>query len=405
MSDYEELLAFSQTIDAMEGTKSYLMANYGEPRDAFVRGEGSWLYRSDESAVLDFLGGIAVCSLGHCPRSVSDAIATQAHKLIHTSNFFANENGPKVAYLIDRLITGDDAQGGRVIFSNSGAEANEAALKLARRYGGPQRTDIVALNGSFHGRTYGALSATGQVSKQIPFMPLVPGFSHIEPGDVEQLREALSRPTVAALIIETIQGEAGVIPLHRDYLALCRELTIQYGVLLIIDEVQSGFGRCGNWFDHHRGGISPDMVTMAKAMASGVAVGALWARNGIWESFAPGDHGTTFGGSPLAMAGALATITTMIEEDVVRRAIEMGSYLKKGLSRIEGISLVRGEGLLIGFGLRDQNASKMAKRCLELGLIVNPIGDSIIRLAPSLLVTAQEIDIALGIIASAIDFL
>ncbi len=396
-----EMLGAMDDGGAIAATQRYLMNNYGSPKASFVSGHGAVLVDESGREVLDFLAGIAVCSLGHCPEPVSRAIAEQAYKLIHTSNFFANEHAPKVAYLIDRLISPRGDGSGRVFFANSGAEANEAAIKLARRAAKGERSRIVALEGGFHGRTMGALSATGQVGKRAPFEPLVPGFSHVTPGDSSALEAEFARGGVAAVILEPILGEAGVIPVPGDFILAARELCDRFGALLIIDEIQTGFGRTGEWFGFQHVGVRPDMVTMAKAIASGFPVGALWARDVVAAAFLPGDHGSTFGGQALAMAAALATITTMIDIDVCSLARSKGSYLAAGLAKVPGIASVAGSGLLLGATLDEPVAAQVAARALEIGLIVNAIGDSVLRFAPPLVVSESEIDRALEIVAEA----
>ncbi|MDA8195731.1 MAG: aminotransferase class III-fold pyridoxal phosphate-dependent enzyme [Actinomycetota bacterium] len=402
--DYKRLLEEVKGVEAMSGTIDYLMANYGLPRDAFVQGEGSYLFREDGSRVLDFLSGIAVTSLGHSYPSVVNAIATQAQKLMHTSNFFANENGPKVAFLLDQLISSvtPTHERGKVFFSNSGAEAMEAAIKLARRRQGFGRYQFITINGAFHGRTFGALSATAQPGKKEAFEPVVPGFNHVDAGDIEAVSRLLSTGEVAAVIIESIQGESGVRPLDSGFVRSLREVTKDSETLLILDEVQTGLGRCGSWFDFSFHDIAPDIVVMAKALGSGFPIGATWARRSVADAFIAGDHGTTYGGNPLATASALATLIAMIEIDAPTKAREMGSELTKGLERIDGVETVRGRGLLIGVEVSGVEAPIVARLALEGGLIVNPIGGSTIRLAPPLTVSLEEIEEATRILSDAI---
>ncbi|MDA8116196.1 MAG: acetylornithine transaminase [Actinomycetota bacterium] len=379
--------------------RRYLMNNYGAPLAAFVSGSGSVLVEDSGREVLDFLSGIAVCSLGHCHPAVTAAIAEQAGKLIHTSNFFANEHGPEVARLIEDLLAIGE---GRVFFGNSGAEANEAAIKLARRYAGEGRRRIVALDGGFHGRTFGALSATGQPAKQIPFEPLVPGFAHVPPGDVGALEAELAKGDVAAVMIEMLQGEAGVVPVPDEFVLAARELTAAHGALLILDEVQTGFGRTGEWFAFQRLGIVPDMVTLAKAIASGFPVGALFARAEVAAAFQPGDHGTTYGGQALAMAAAKATIRTLVEIDAPSMARRKGALLGEALEKLPGVAGVRGSGLLLGAMLGSPVARTVQAKAFEEGLIVNAIGDSVVRLAPPLVVTEDEMATAVQRLGAAL---
>ena len=373
----------------VEASKRYLMNNYGSPLAAFVSGSGCVLVDEDGREVLDFLSGIAVCSLGHCHPAVTAAISEQAAKLIHTSNFFANEHAPEVARHIEELLALGE---GRVFFGNSGAEANEAAIKLARRFGGDSRRRILALEGGFHGRTMGALSATGQSSKQRPFEPLVPGFAHLRPGDIGALEAELAHGDVAAVMLEIVQGEAGVVLVPDEFVLAARELTTANGALLIVDEVQTGFGRTGDWFAFQRLGISPDMVTLAKAIASGFPVGALFARAEIAAAFQPGDHGTTYGGQALAMAAAKATIEALIELDAPATARAKGKRLTAAIERLSGVAGVRGSGLLLGVELEQPLARATQAAALEDGLIVNAIGDSLVRLAPPLVVSDEEME-------------
>ncbi len=377
----------------VEASKRYLMNNYGSPLAAFVSGSGCVLVDEDGREVLDFLSGIAVCSLGHCHPAVTAAISEQAAKLIHTSNFFANEHAPEVARRIEELLALGE---GRVFFGNSGAEANEAAIKLARRFGGDSRRRILALEGGFHGRTMGALSATGQSSKQRPFEPLVPGFAHLRPGDIGSLEAELAHGDVAAVMLEIVQGEAGVVQVPDEFVLAARELTTANGALLIVDEVQTGFGRTGDWFAFQRLGISPDMVTLAKAIASGFPVGALFARAEIAAAFQPGDHGTTYGGQALAMAAAKATIEALIELDAPATARAKGKRLTAAIERLPGVAGVRGSGLLLGVELEQPLARATQAAALEEGLIVNAIGDSLVRLAPPLVVSDEEMELAVS---------
>ena len=377
----------------VEASKRYLMNNYGSPLAAFVSGSGCVLVDEDGREVLDFLSGIAVCSLGHCHPAVTAAISEQAGKLVHTSNFFANEHAPEVARRIEELLALGE---GRVFFGNSGAEANEAAIKLARRFGGYSRRRILALEGGFHGRTMGALSATGQPSKQRPFEPLVPGFVHLRPGDIGALEAELAHGDVAAVMLEIVQGEAGVVPVPDEFVLAARELTTANGALLIVDEVQTGFGRTGDWFAFQRLGISPDMVTLAKAIASGFPVGALFARAEIAAAFQPGDHGTTYGGQALAMAAAKATIEALIELDAPATARAKGKRLTAAIERLPGVAGVRGSGLLLGVELEQPLARATQAAALEEGLIVNAIGDSVVRLAPPLVVSDEEMERAVS---------
>ncbi|MBK5223406.1 MAG: acetylornithine transaminase [Acidimicrobiia bacterium] len=370
------------------------MPTYGAPRVQFVRGEGSWLWDRDGTRYLDFLSGLAVTSLGHAHPAVADAIAEQARTLLHVSNLFATEPGPDVARTLDRLLGG----GGQVFFCNSGAEANEAAIKLARKWGGHNRYQIVSTYGSFHGRTLATLHATGQPSKWEGFQPLPEGFRHVAWDDLDALDGAID-DTVAAVLVEPVQGEGGVNPATAEYLQGMRQLCTDRGVLLMFDEVQTGLGRTGRWFGHQHAGIVPDVVTMAKALGNGVPVGACWASTGVAAAFEPGDHATTFGGQPLAMAAARAVLAVMEAEDVPAKATRAGERIRSLAAELPAVAGSRGEGLLIGIALVDGvDARVVAAAALDAGLVINAVTPTTLRLAPSLLVTDDEIDAALDIL-------
>jgi acetylornithine/N-succinyldiaminopimelate aminotransferase len=372
-----------------------LMPTYPAPAVTFVRGEGSRLYDTDGKAYLDFLGGLAVTSLGHAHPAVADAVATQARTLLHVCNLYGTEPGPQVAATLDRLI---DAGAGKVFFCNSGAEANECAFKLARRWAGPGRYAVVSAYGSFHGRTLATLHATGQPQRHEPFQPLPEGFRHVALGDVDALAAAVDPSVVAAVLLEPVQGEGGVNVAPAGYLADVRRLCDERGVLLIVDEVQTGLGRTGRWFGFQHEGIRPDVVTMAKALGNGMPIGACWARSDVADAFRPGDHGTTFGGQPLATAAARAVLATMEAEDVPARAARAGARLAAGLAELPDVASVRGMGLLLAAELATHDARDVAAAALDAGLVVNPVRPTAIRLAPSLLVTDDELDEALAIL-------
>jgi len=383
-----------------------LMPNYGPRPVSFVRGEGCFLFDEEGRRYLDFLSGIAVCALGHAHPKVAAAVAAQAAQLVHVSNFFGNPVGLEAARRIDRLVSracGGPAEGGlgQVFFANSGAEANEAAIKLARRYGGSRR-EIVAALGGFHGRTLGALAATGQPAKQEPFRPLPEGFRHVPYGDVEALAAAVDERT-AAVFLEAVQGEAGVIVPPDGYLIAARRICDRAGALLMVDEVQCGLGRTGRWFGFEHDGVVPDVVTLAKALGNGVPIGACWARREVAAAFRPGDHGSTFGGQPLAAAAALATLQEIEGCRLPERAAEAGARLMVGLRQLPGVVGVRGRGLLVGALLApDVAAAEIARRCLAHGLVVNAIGADVLRLAPPLVVADDEIDLGLELLGAAI---
>ena len=374
-----------------------LMRTYQRSDVTFVRGEGCWLYDDQGRKYLDFLAGIAVVSVGHSNPRVARAVASQMEMLGHVSNLFGSE---PMAQLADRLVglSGLD----RVFFSNDGATANEAAIKLARRFGqsvgGPNRYRIVSLLDSFHGRTLATLAATGQPQKQATFAPLPPGFIQVPSGDLSALAAEVDN-TTAAVLLETVQAEGGVFPMSDSYLQAVRTLCDQRGALLIIDDIQAGMGRTGHWYSWQDRGIEPDIATSAKALANGLPIGACLARESVAEAFHPGDHGTTFGGGPVVCAAALAVIAEMEERDLLGNCRARSSQLLKGLQQIEGIKQVRGRGLLLAAVLEGESAAAVAAQALSDGLIVNAVRPDAIRLTPPLTVTAEEVDIALDLLA------
>ncbi len=380
--------------------RSALMRTYAEPPVTFVRGQGTLLFDADGKSYLDFITGLAVVSLGHAHPAVADAVATQARTLTHVSNLYGNTLGPDVALTIDRLINGGTGQaGGQVFFTNSGAEANECALKLARRWAGVGRHVVISADNSFHGRTLATLTATGQPEKHAPFLPLPEGFMHVPYDDADALESALQEETVAGVLLEPLQGEGGVMVPSSDYLGAVRALCTERNALLMLDEVQTGLGRTGHWFAFQAQGLEPDVVTMAKALGNGMPVGACWARAEVAAAFGPGDHGSTFGGQPLAMAAARATLAVMEAEDVCGRAQHAGARLTAGLALLPPVVSVRGAGLLLAAQLAEPTAKEIAAAALEAGLLVNAVRPDAIRVAPPLLVSDEEIDAALAILA------
>jgi acetylornithine/N-succinyldiaminopimelate aminotransferase len=379
------------------------MPTYPLPPVEFVRGEGSWLWDRDGKRYLDLLAGLGVTSLGHCHPAVAAAVADQSRTLLHVSNLFGNEVGPDVARNLDRLIRGEDGENvaegpGQVFFANSGAEANECALKLARRYAGYGRHVVVSAYGSFHGRTLATLHATGQPSKHEPFQPLPEGFRHVAWCDLEALAAALD-PTVAAVLLEPIQGEGGVNPATAEYVQGVRQLCSERQVLFMVDEVQTGLGRTGKWFGFQHFDVMPDVVTMAKALGNGVPIGACWARAEVAAAFRPGDHGSTFGGQPLAAAAATAVLAVMQDEDVPTRAGAAGERLTLGLMDLDQVVAVRGRGLLLAAELDGLDAQAVTARLLEAGVVVNAVTPTALRFEPSLLISDDEIDQAVKLIA------
>ena len=380
---------------------SVLMPTYAPPTVTFSRGRGTELWDTEGRRYLDFLCGLAVTSLGHAHPVVAEAIAAQANTLLHVSNLFGNEPGPRVAAVLDRLLGG----GGQVFLCNSGAEANECALKLARKWGGRGRHGVVSAYGSFHGRTLATLAATGQPTKHEAFQPLPEGFRYCAWNDLEDLDRQVDPTEVAAVMLEPLQGEGGVQPADPEFLVGARRLCDERGVLLIVDEIQTGLGRTGRWWGFEHYGIRPDIVTSAKALGNGVPIGACWARGDVAAAFEPGDHGSTFGGQPLAASAALATLTVMEAEDIPARAAAAGARLRAALGDVQGITAVRGLGLLLAAELDPtvteawEGAKGVQQELLRRGLVVNAVTPTALRLAPPLLVSDAEIDEAVALIA------
>jgi acetylornithine/N-succinyldiaminopimelate aminotransferase len=378
---------------------SPLMPTYAPARVMFVRGEGSYLWDDAGKRYLDFLSGLAVTSLGHSHPAVATALHEQAQTLLHTSNLFATPIAPEVATTIDALITGEsrDETVGQVFFCNSGAEANECAIKLARKWGGRGRHVVVSAYGSFHGRTLATLHATGQPAKHEVFWPLPEGFRHVAWCDPDALEAALD-PSVSAVLLEPVQGEGGVNPATAEYFGAVRRICDERGLLFMVDEVQTGFGRTGEWFGFQHMGVQPDVVTMAKALGNGVPIGACWARRDVASAFVPGDHATTFGGTPLATAAARAVLAEMQRIDAPALARSAGASLTERLSTVVGVKEVRGLGLLIAVELDGIDAKVAADLALDNGLVVNAVTASALRLAPPLNVSDAEIDEAVRIL-------
>ena len=404
--------ASADQLSALE--RCPIMPSYGAPSVMFVKGQGSRLWDSFGHEYLDCLSGLAVTSLGHAHPKVAQAIADQAAKLSHVSNLFATEHNGAVAQELDRLLGG----GGQVFFCNSGAEANEAAIKLARRWAGPGRFGVVCAFRSFHGRTLATLRATGQPEKHEPFMPLPEGFRHVPYGDLAELEAAVDE-TTAAVLLEPIMAEGGMVVPPAGYLAAVRKFCDERGLLLILDEVQTGLGRTGDWFAHQYAGeqageqageaIVPDVVTMAKALGNGMPIGACWAKAEVAAAFRPGDHATTFGGQPLATAAARAVLEVMVAMDAPAVAAQKGELLREQLAELDEVVEVRGRGLLLASELSEEalsggavTAAQVAAGCLQasqsgLGLVVNAVTPTAIRWAPPYVVSDAEITQAVEI--------
>ncbi len=365
--------------------ESVMMTNYGTPSRTFVSGKGCVLKDDQSKAYLDFLAGIATNVLGHGHPAVVKAVTKQVSTLAHVSNFFAHPQGLRLASRLQEM-TGDSQA--RVFFCNSGAEANEAALKISRRTG---RSRIVAAQGSFHGRTMGALSMTGQPSKREPFAPLLKGITHVPYGDLSAMSRAVSKKT-AMIIVEPIMGEAGVITPEDGYLVGLREICDRVGALLVFDCVQTGIGRTGQWFGFEHEKVRPDVITLAKGLGGGLPLGATIAYGRAAELLQPGDHGTTFGGNPIACAAANAVLDVIESKNLMKSARVFEKKIKKSISAVPGVTEVRGRGLLIGIELRTPIAKKVAALMLEAGVIVNAANDQTIRIAPPLIVTTPQIE-------------
>jgi acetylornithine/N-succinyldiaminopimelate aminotransferase len=383
---------------AIELEGRYMMQTYKRLPVEFVLGEGSLLYDADGGEYLDFLAGISVCNAGHCHPHVVEALREQAGRLAQVSNLFYNEPAARLA---ERLATSFEP-GARVFLCNSGTEANEAAIKLARKHrrGG----EIVVLEGAFHGRTMGALSATPQEEKQAPFAPLVPGFRVVPRNDPEALAEAVGEGT-AAVVLEPVQGETGVWPISEAMLLAAREACDRAGALLIFDEVQCGMGRTGTLWAFELTPVRPDVLTTAKALANGLPAGACIACAGAADVLAAGDHGTTFGGGPLVAAAALATLDVIHDERLMSRVRVLGDRLWAGLEELRAagrLADVRGRGLMLAADVPDARASDVVRAGLDAGLVLNATGPSTLRFLPPLVVSEQEIDRALAFLEEAL---
>lgn len=378
-----------------------VMNTFGTPQRVLVRGQGARVWDADGAEYLDLLAGIAVNCLGHAHPAITAAVNEQLASLGHVSNFFTTAAQVRLAEELARLVYPGREAGTRVFLANSGTEANEAAFKIARRHGGSQRPRVLALEQAFHGRTMGALALTHKPAYREPFEPLPGGVEFLPAGDAAALERAMG-PDVAALIIEPIQGEAGVRELGADYLEAARRLTAQAGALLIIDEVQTGMGRAGAWMAHHllTPGLIPDVVTLAKGLGGGIPIGAAVAHGPAAELLGPGQHGTTFGGNPVASSAALAVIETISSQGLLERVAHLGAQWAQDIAAIPGVEEVRGRGLLLGVGLAEGLASaQVAAALLERGFIVNAPRPDTIRLAPPFILTDEEaasLTIALG---------
>ncbi len=370
--------------DFTQHWSSAIQNNYGTPRIALVKGKGIVVTDADGKSYLDFLGGIATNLLGHAHPVIIKAVSKQIALLSHVSNFYVH---PNVVELAEKLISMTGDKNAKVFFCQSGAEANEAALKLSRKTG---KVRVVATQGAFHGRTMGALSLTGQPSKREAFLPLIKGVKHVPYGDIAAMRKTVTKKT-AMVIIEPIMGEAGVIVPPPEYLHELRKLCDEKGTLLVIDAVQTGMGRTGDWFGFEYSGITPDVITLAKGLGGGLPLGAMIALGKAADLFHPGDHGSTFGGNPVTTAAGLAAIKFIESKDLLATVKTQGEYLMQELALIPGVKEVRGAGLLLGIELVSLDAALVARALEVNGVLVNAATASTIRIAPALIVTDAQI--------------
>ena len=372
-------------LSSAERWNNSLQLNYGTPELLLTKGKGAWVTDSDGRKYLDFLAGIATNALGHAHPAIVSAVSAQIKRLAHISNYYMHEGELELAAKLKSLVGEPTA---RTFFCNSGTEANEAAFKIARLTG---RKQIVSTVGGFHGRSAASLSMTGQPSKQKPFLPLIPHIKHVEYGNLKALRKVVSRRT-SMVIIEPIQGENGVVVPPAGYLEGVRALCDAFGVLLCIDAVQTGMGRTGEWFGYEHTGITPDIITLAKGLGGGLPLGAMITVGAKTPHFAPGDHGSTFGGNPISIAAALAVIDEIESTKLMKSVKKHEKTIKSALSSHPAIASVRGRGLLLGIVLKNENAKRLLQICQSHGLLVNAPNSSVIRIAPPLIVTAKEVD-------------
>ncbi len=386
--------------------KKYFMNTFGDRLPVcFTKGQGMKLWDMDGKVYYDFLGGIAVSALGHSHPALVNAIIEQAQKFIHCSNYYYIESQAKLAQLIVENSCCD-----KVFFANSGAEANEGAIKLARLYfrkkGVPEKFEIITLEKSFHGRTLATLAATGQEKYQKNYCPLTPKFLSVPMNDIDALENAITEYT-CGIMLEPIQGESGVNPANVDYIKKVRELCDKKDVLLIFDEVQCGLGRTGKMFGYEHFGIEPDIFTLAKALGGGFPIGALCAKEPYASAFEPGDHGSTFGGNPLACSAGLATLSTIINDKLYDNSAKMGEYFTDKLNKLKNkhpiITEVRGKGLMIGVQLAAPIAVKIKKKFLEQGFLIGSVGDNIIRMLPPLIISKDDIDMYIAALDKVLD--
>ncbi|MBN1805141.1 MAG: aspartate aminotransferase family protein [Sedimentisphaerales bacterium] len=388
------------TQETIELFNKYVIANYGRLPRVIVKGEGCYMYDAEGNKILDMFPGWAVSAIGHCHPKVVDALRRQAGELLHIDNTFYSEQQGQLAKLLS-----ERAFGGKCFFCNSGAEANEAALKLARLYTAQEKYKFITAEGSFHGRTFATVSATAQPKYHEGFLPLLPGFVYIPFNDISALKSAFS-DEVAAVLVEPIQGEGGINVATAEFLQTIRRLCDQNGAVMILDEVQTGLGRTGKWFGYQHFDVEPDIITMAKALGGGVAIGAMMAKNEIAASLVPGKHASTFGGNCLACAAGIAVIEAIEQENLLQNAAELGQYTKDKLEQLKQkhsiIDSIRGIGMMIGVQLTGPG-SEIVKKCLEKGLRINCTHNTVLRFMPPMIATKEQIDQAIDILDSVLE--
>ncbi|MBW8001116.1 MAG: aspartate aminotransferase family protein [Planctomycetes bacterium] len=383
------------TNEVIEMFDKYVIANYGRLPRVITKGQGCYLYDNEGNKILDMFPGWAVSGLGHCHPKVVDALRHQAGELLHIDNTFYSEPQGNLAKLLS-----ERAFGGKCFFCNSGAEANEAAMKLARLATEKGKYKFITAEGSFHGRTFATVTATAQPKYHEGFLPLLPGFIYVPFNDIEAMENAFD-DEVAAVLIEPIQGEGGINIASNEYLARIRQLCDENGAIMILDEVQTGIGRTGKWFGYQHSDTVPDIITMAKALGGGVAIGAMMAKNEVAEKLVPGKHASTFGGNSLACAAGIAVIEAIEEDDLLQNAIDIGQYTQEKLNQLADkhdiIDHVRGVGLMIGVQLKI-NGSDIVSKCLENGLRINCTNETVLRFMPAMITTKSQIDDAIEIL-------
>jgi len=384
-----------ETKETIELFDKYVIANYGRLPRVIVKGQGCYLYDAEGNEILDMFPGWAVSGIGHCHPKVVKALQSQAAELLHIDNTFYSVPQGKLAKMLS-----ERSFGGKCFFCNSGAEANEAALKLARLYTSNEKYKFITAEGSFHGRTFATVTATAQTKYHEGFLPLLPGFVYVPFNDIEALEKAFS-DEVAAVMIEPIQGEGGINVATDEYLSAIRRLCNENGAVMILDEVQSGLGRTGKWFGYQHYDVVPDIITMAKALGGGVAIGAMMAAEEIAASLVPGKHASTFGGNALACAAGVAVIEAVEEDNLLENATQLGQYTVEKLNQLKQkhtiIDHVRGKGLMIGVQLTGPGGEIVGK-CLEKGLRINCTSETVIRFMPAMIATKEQIDKAIEIL-------